>query len=195
MSLTINKKLTLEKKALHNKNEDFDLWLKVKDGDESAFEQFYLVHLNMLYNYGMKLCKDQGLVQDCIQDLFITIWQTKGNLTLTSSVKYYLLQALRRLIFRKLDQKKNLVLDESAFLGSNLRLVDDKEVFLDQPNPKLKSIKQAIGFLPKRQREALFLKYYENFDYEEIASIMSIQVSAVYKLVSAGIKKLRSGAK
>lgn len=181
----------MEEEALHNK-EDFDLWLKVKAGDEFAFEQFYSLHLNMLYNYGIKLCRDQGLVQDCIQDLFITIWQTKENLTLTSSVKYYLIQAFRRQVFKKLEKQKKLVLDETAFLGSDLRVVDEKLESGDSSNQKLKGIKEAIGSLPKRQKEALFLKYYENFDYEEIASIMSIQVSAVYKLVSAGIKKLRS---
>ena len=40
-------------------------------------------------------------------------------------------------------------------------------------------LRRAIELLPKRQREALYLRYFENLTYEEIAQVMGLQRQAV----------------
>ena len=47
---------------------------------------------------------------------------------------------------------------------------------LEESSPTLadrkKKVMQAVNQLPKRQKEAIFLKYYENLDYQEVANLM-----------------------
>ena len=45
--------------------------------------------------------------------------------------------------------------------------------------------------LSSRQREAIFLKFYEEMDYQEVAAAMDINYQSVRNLIFNGIKKLR----
>ncbi len=45
--------------------------------------------------------------------------------------------------------------------------------------------------LTKRQREAIFLKFYNDLSYSDIASIMDLQVDSVYNVISKAIESLR----
>ena len=45
--------------------------------------------------------------------------------------------------------------------------------------------------LTKRQREAVFLRYFEEMEYEKIASIMDLSKQVVYNLVNKAIQSLK----
>ncbi len=51
---------------------------------------------------------------------------------------------------------------------------------------------KSFESLTKRQKEALFLRYYENFTYEQIAEAMQLELKSVYNLVSKAIDTLRN---
>ena len=67
----------------------------------------------------------------------------------------------------------------------------ESKLVLDQ-GEKLRSeiLREAIGKLPDRQKEALYLKYYGERSFEEIADIMEISTRAVYKLIYKAIDYL-----
>ena len=50
---------------------------------------------------------------------------------------------------------------------------------------------QALNQLTPRQKEVIFLRYFEELEYEEIAAIMDITVKATYKLTARGLEALR----
>ena len=81
-------------------NNDLDIWRNLKRGDKRALESIYREHASALLKYGRKFVADGQLVEDCLQDLFIDIWQKRQNLSDTDSIKKYLLVSLRRLIIR-----------------------------------------------------------------------------------------------
>jgi RNA polymerase sigma factor (sigma-70 family) len=58
-------------------------------------------------------------------------------------------------------------------------------------------LQKALNALTKRQREALFLRFYNGLPYADIAAIMDIHVDSAYNLISKSIDILRSriGAK
>jgi RNA polymerase sigma factor (sigma-70 family) len=49
----------------------------------------------------------------------------------------------------------------------------------------------TINHLPKRQKEALYLRYYEKMSYEEIMQVMDLSYKSVRNLVSIAIQTLR----
>ncbi|MNY66103.1 RNA polymerase sigma factor [compost metagenome] len=55
-----------------------------------------------------------------------------------------------------------------------------------------KKIGQALQKLTDRQREVIYLRYYEEFSYPEIAEIMGLTLKGTYKLMGRAIETLRS---
>ena len=54
---------------------DIDLWNAYKEGDKDAFGVLFKRHFSSLFQYGIKLCSDRTVVEDCIQELFTELWQ------------------------------------------------------------------------------------------------------------------------
>ena len=74
---------------------DQQLWQKFQQGDETAFQQIHQQHIGHLLNYGLRLSGTLSTVEDCIQDVFIEVWQYRNGLTQPVSIRFYLLKALR----------------------------------------------------------------------------------------------------
>ncbi|MCF0071865.1 sigma-70 family RNA polymerase sigma factor [Dyadobacter sp. CY261] len=165
-------------------------WQQFCAGDKSAFGELTEANYPALYHYGTRFTTDRDLIKDCLQDLFLEIWEKRETLSYIGAIKPYLFQSLRNNIIRRIRR-------QSVF--SDIRdddVQDDispESDWIVQETDQLTSqlLKQAIEALPKRQKEALYLKYYENLSYEEIAAVMGLQRQAVANYLQYGIQKLR----
>ncbi len=170
-------------------------WMAFQSGKRKAFEWLYKAYVKELYHYGFKFSNNTALIEDCIQDLFIRIWYSKKQLKVPPSVKNYLFTAFRHLMFRKLEKlRKVSSRDISEEQYSGLWELSLEEAFIEEENASLHAnrLQQAINQLTLRQKEALFLRFYENASYEEVARAMGISVKATYKIVARAIDKLRN---
>jgi len=82
--------------------DDAHLWQNVKKGNELAFSILYKKYTQRLYNYGVHSTRDHNLVMDCLQELFVSIWDKRSNLSAVHSVSSYLFKSFRRLLMKKL---------------------------------------------------------------------------------------------
>ena len=53
-------------------------------------------------------------------------------------------------------------------------------------------IAELLNQLPKRQKEVIYLHYFEDLDYSQIAEIMAINYQSVLNLTQKALQKLRS---
>jgi len=160
-------------------------------GNTMAWEELYAVWFRKLFNYGRKFSPDEGLIEDVIQDIFLTLWQ-QGSLEVRSPDSY-LFTAFRNNLLRKikLDRGKQLesLSDEYDF---HIELSPDQLMIRNERrNENRRKISHALATLTSRQREFIFLKYYQQLSYQEIAEIMDISAKAVYKLAARAIQLLR----
>ncbi|ASZ09900.1 sigma-70 family RNA polymerase sigma factor [Chitinophaga pendula] len=168
-------------------------WRSFQSGDKHALEYFFNKYADDLYNYGYRFAQDQELIKDAIQDVYIRLWTTRERIAVPTSVKFYLLRSFRNALTRKLskaakDQHGQLdeqYLFEVELSAEDLRINDEKQAILQQ------RLQKAIAQLPPRQREAVFLRFYENTSYEDIALIMGTSVKATYKAVFRALGKLK----
>jgi RNA polymerase sigma factor (sigma-70 family) len=58
-----------------------------------------------------------------------------------------------------------------------------------------KKLTHSLHSLTKRQREAIFLKFFNQLSYHEVAVIMDLHVDSVYNLISKSIDILRKKLK
>lgn len=176
---------------------DTQLWDAFRTGDRLAFEAIYDRYVQVLYNYGCKLSSDGSLVQDLIQDLFIEIWNSRDRLGPTDSIKFYLFRSLRRKIARaaqKADQHDPL----DAALPDHFGLCTDPEAELmdEQSAVQRKTqLERALGQLTRRQKEAIYLRFYQGLSYEEVAEVMALEMKSTYNLVSRTLEILRAHLK
>ncbi|GAA0554540.1 RNA polymerase sigma factor [Chitinophaga japonensis] len=168
--------------------DDKALWSRVIEGDQDALAFIYSTYFRSLYRYGMKLCPDSHLVKDAIHDLFTGIWLGRERLTVTDSIRFYLLASLKRKIGR---QQQGLL---SRLQDTGLSVTPSHEATLigEQADRERKEkLQRVINSLPRRQREILYLRYYEGLDPQETAAIMSLSVNSAYVLLSKALKYLK----
>src|SRR5690554_1114565 len=92
-----------------------EVWDRFVSGDTSCFRKLFVSYYKGLYGYGLKLCGDQNLVEDSIQDLFETLWKRRKSLKHVKSPNVYLYVSLRRNIYREVNQQNKMDrFDEAA---------------------------------------------------------------------------------
>jgi RNA polymerase sigma factor (sigma-70 family) len=166
--------------------QDLQYWRAFTNGDRDALGMLFRMYYPHLYKYGNKIVADEQVLEDCIQELFIELWQHK-NPTPTLSVKAYLLKALKYKLLKTLHKKNMLLPDAVAFEISYESFIIAKQ----EDEEKIRKVVQAIDQLSNRQKEIIYLKFYQNLSYEEVSEIMNINYQVARNLLHQAIKAMR----
>ena len=179
--------------SLNLLDEDILLWNRFRQGDDVALGKLMQRYFSALYEYGCSFSRRPELVDDTIQELFFDLWQRRDRLSNVTRVQSYLLVSLRnRLVasLRKPGQwllRDELTEDEVGFEGE---FVIESQL-VEEDESQTQALQQLLGQLSKRQREAIYLRFYQNLDNESIADLMRISRPAVSNLISTAITQLR----
>jgi RNA polymerase sigma factor (sigma-70 family) len=171
-------------------------WLqRLQQNDEQALAAIMKKYYTALYNYGGRFTNDDALIKDCIQEVFISLWQRRENAAAILSPRYYLLRAVKNKVLKSLHQNNNKTgfiesEDEYDFLQefSVEKLIIDKQMSEDQAT----ELRRTLSQLSKRQHELIYLKFYQHLDHAQIAGLMNLSRQSVYNLLHETIQKLRS---
>lgn len=174
---------------------EFVLWSNVRRGDRQAFADLMNQYYPLLLNYGVRLQSDREFVKDCLQDLFIELWSKRKQLDNVQKLKPYLLTILRRRLFRETKRLRwfreaEEVSEDYAFevqFAIESYLVNNEVQHED-----LKRLGLNLQKLSKRQREAIYLRFYQEMEYDDIARVMSINYHSVVNLIYEALRMLRS---
>ena len=176
------------------------IWKSVISGDSDALLYIYNKYSDEMFRYGFKLIGSTDIVEDAIQNVFINIYRLRNNLSQPSSLKAYLLGALKNEILMncKQSQKRSEITEDcdiSEMAGRydfNLDL-DPESLIIASENHQIKLdlLQSAINRLPERQKEAVYLRYYNNLSGQEIAEIMNINHQSVRSTLAKALNNLR----
>ena len=72
-----------------------------------------------------------------------------------------------------------------------------EEIIVQDETEKLKhnQLKNAVNKLTDRQREALYLKYTQNMDYEQVGQVLEMNYQSCRNLIYRALTELRSQLK
>jgi RNA polymerase sigma factor (sigma-70 family) len=170
--------------------DDEILWQAFQKGERSAFEVIYQTNIQQLINYGYKITSDRNVIQDCTQDLFVELWENRERLSDVRSIRYYLLKSLRYKIVRHLRTHAL-----SSFEEAKLEVEDNSPEFQllcdEHSEIQTRHLRAALGQLPKRQQEAIHLRYFLGMTNDEVARIMGINYQSACKFLYTALKTLR----
>jgi RNA polymerase sigma-70 factor (ECF subfamily) len=168
------------------------LWQALKNGQKSALESIYNREADVLYNYGLRLTADTSLILDCIQDLFIEIWNKRESIGMTDNIRPYLITSIRRKIIHTIKKKGKTsgeVIEDLDFRTDDS--IESEIIQEETTSENKKRLNQAMSSLSSRQREAIYHKFFNERSYEEICIIMDINYQSVRNLISQGMKKMK----
>ncbi|MEH6307534.1 sigma-70 family RNA polymerase sigma factor [Olivibacter sp. CPCC 100613] len=170
--------------------DDQSLWAGLVSGQQHAFTAFVRHYTDALYVYGMRLCADEELVKDCVQEVFLFIWRRRQYLQQPVSLKFYLMKAVRNKIARELPKwqmKEQLHESEYQFPDFFMELDEQSEM----SSVVRMHLKCYIEQLSPRQREILYLRFYEGFRQQKIAEMMNLNNQSVYNLLRGALAALK----
>lgn len=154
--------------------------------DTASYSETYIFYYKKLYNYGRKLTDNTALIEDAIQAIFIILWKDREKLTGIYSPHSYIFCSFRNYIFK--EKKK---LQKTIFQKEEEEFAVDNIIIDQEATDELsKRLQKALTSLTPRQREAIFLRFYEALSYEEVSQVMGISVKATYKLMARSLLKL-----
>jgi RNA polymerase sigma factor (sigma-70 family) len=81
-----------------------ELLERLQQNDEEALALLMKLYYDDLYNYAARFTKDDGLIKDCIQEVFISLWQRRETVGTILSPKYYFLRAIKNKVLKSLHK-------------------------------------------------------------------------------------------
>ncbi len=168
-------------------NFEKERWNYIEQGDIAAYSETYVFYYKKLYNYGRKFTDNTALIEDAIQEVFVMLWKDREKLADIYSPHSYIFYSFRNYIFK--EKRK---LQKVAFQREEQEFAIDNVIINKEATAEInKRLQKALTSLTPRQREAIFLRFYEALSFEEVAQVMNISVKATYKLMARSLLKLK----
>ncbi|WP_419033175.1 RNA polymerase sigma-70 factor [Dysgonomonas gadei] len=156
--------------------------------DESTLKELFNVYSDDLCTFLNYYTHDKQLIEDIIQDVFISLWEERDTINIFY-IKTYLYNAARNKVLNSLRDEQNRSLLLERWASREL----EKQKARDCINmEEFSSVyQQAINSLPEKCREIFTLSREQNKTYREIAGEKDLSVKTVEAQMSIAIKKVR----
>ncbi len=175
-------------------NAYWDIFLNSETEEDSKemFSSIYSLCVNELLAYGTSLGFDMELCEDAVHDVFCTLYIKRTELSCVRSLPPYLFRAFKNNMLN--TQKKYSRLSETDVtrlpFSTEVTVLDT--IIGEEEKENIKTmIESMLNSLTDRQREAIYLRYMQNLDYDEIAELLNMSSGSVRKLVYRAIMNLR----
>lgn len=168
-------------------------WQQCLTNDTAAFAHIHAALFEGLYNYALKLLNDDALAEDAVQELFIKIWNRRSSINQVEKVKPFFFTSLRRQILNQLRDIKSRQVKISAAPEPDIEFSQEEIIIKKEDDAGLKEkILQIINTLPERQREVIYLHFFEGMPLTQVAEVMAINYQSVQNLKQRALEKMRS---
>lgn len=158
---------------------------QLKRGNEEAYKYIYDHHYVLLCHVANQYVRDTFLAETIVGDVIFHLWEIRGSLNITTSIRSYLIRAVRNrcLDYINSEHEKR----EVSFSGLVSQEMPE-ERYLQSDNYPLgtllereleNEIRIAIRKLPAECRHVFEKSRFEEKKYEEIATELNISINTV----------------
>jgi RNA polymerase sigma factor (sigma-70 family) len=147
------------------------------------------------FGWALSCCRrDRAEAEEVLQTVYLKILEGKARYRGKSNLKTWLFAVIRKTAIT--GQRKRLLRTLKSIAGSNPR--PERDSFAAEPaaaferSQAQKRFQKALERLPKRQREALHLVFYEDLSLREAANVMGVSIGSARQHYERGKKHLRA---
>lgn len=166
-------------------------------GNNEAFDTLLKRHQDRIYNYILRVIKNEDIANDIFQDTFVKAITTirQGRYTDNGKFPAWITRIAHNLIIDYFRQEKSENLkscdsEESDLLNRKELSEDTIEdiIITEQIHDDVRAL---IGQLPESQREVLTMRYYRNMSFKEIAEATGVSINTALGRMRYAILNMR----
>ena len=171
---------------------DLFLWSRVKTGDKEAFQILFDKYYALLCLLSRRYTSDIEKSREITQNLFMYLWEHRYEITVNTSLKSYLCQAVRFNSIRYIENDRKAGIRIEDFPES----VNYQELFDHIEYAELQDkIIRSIDSLPEQCQKVFKLSRFEQLKYTEIAERLDISLKTVESHISKALRVLEEKLK
>ena len=172
---------------MQDKPDDASLLTAAAGGDRRAFERIYLAYKDDLLTLAALMLGDRQAAEDVLHDVFVSLARRIGQLTLSGSLKGYLLTSCanraRDLLRRRGVQQAPAGDLEIAVSGNPAKAAEVAE--------ETARAMAALTRLPSEQREVVALRIHGQLTFREVARLLEIPTNTAKSRYRYALSALR----
>ena len=166
------------------------LVFQLKNGNQASFQKLYAVYAPKLFAFSRKYLNSQEDAEEIVQEVFLRIWEKRGNIDENQSFSSYVIQAAKHRIFNGFRKKVNeqAYLDFLIYADNSYSNFTELDVEYQEVKEKAES---AIESMPPKRQEIFRLSRESGLKNKEIAEKLQISIKTVENQMGQALKYLR----
>ena len=183
---------------------DAEMMLRVKAGDDSAFDYLVQKYRRAMINFMYRLAHNSAPAEDLAQEVFLRVYRSRGSYEPSAKFTTWLYRIATNLAVNhardtRHERPETMVsLDEPDEETGASRDVADSSLSVEEKlvrRERLMAIRKTVQKLPERQRIAVLMHKYQQMDYKQIAEVLKLSESATKSLLFRAYETLREQLK
>ena len=179
-----------------------ELALRYTDGDNQAFDELLTRNESKLYDYILFVVGNSEIANDIFQDTFVKIIVNlqEGRYTNSGKFSYWMIRIAHNIIMDQYRMQKNENIVEPTH-DNDLRNLSVQSVVQSNHEDEivktqvLKDVKRLMENLPTPQREVVYMRYYQNLSFKEIAEITGVSINTSLGRMRYAVLNMRKMAR
>ncbi|MDD4190965.1 MAG: sigma-70 family RNA polymerase sigma factor [Mangrovibacterium sp.] len=167
------------------------LWQKFQQGEYGLLETVFKTVYRELYTYGLKLLPVPETVCDTIQEIFADIWSRREKMYTVEKIRPYLFISVRHELLKQIEKRRrNSQLKQDA--KGSFEFSKEDFIIREETEAEISLfLVKCLQRLTARQREVILLRFHHELKFDDIASVMNMNVQSVRNLLVRALDNLR----
>jgi RNA polymerase sigma-70 factor (ECF subfamily) len=179
---------------------DAEIMLRVKAGDESAFNFLVQKYRRPLVSFMYRMARNTAAAEDLAQEVFLRVYRSRQTYEASAKFTTWLYRIATNLAVnhardtRKDRPEVTVSLDEADEETGTTMDVPDATITAEEGlvrRERMLAIRSKVEALPERQRLAVIMHKYQQMDYKQIAEVLKLSESATKSLLFRAYESLR----
>ena len=193
-----------EHSASGDGSSDADVMLRVKAGDDSAFEFLVQKYRRPMISFMYRMAHNSAAAEDLAQEVFLRVYRSRANYEASAKFSTWIYRIATNLAVNHARDTRNqrpettVSLDvPDAETGQTMDVPDTASTVEQNivQRERLAAIRQKVQALPERQKLAVMMHKYEQMDYKQIGEVLKLSESATKSLLFRAYETLRTELK
>ena len=177
---------------------DEELAMDYVNGNNRAFDELLFRHQSKLFSYILFVVRDREIADDLFQETFVKVITKlqEGKYSLSGKFSAWMMRIAYNVImdlYRGLKVQKIVDTSDDNDL-SNISTNDFYSMDIESQYVNaqvLKDVKKLMNFLPASQREVVYMRYYQQLSFKEIAEMTNVSINTSLGRMRYAILNLR----
>jgi len=190
--------------AIRDADCDARMMLRVKAGDQSAFDYLVDKYRRPMVSFMYRMARNAAVAEDLAQEVFLRVYRSRSGYEASAKFTTWLYRIATNLAVNHARDTRHeraevtVSLDEpDEESGTKLELPDGN-LTAEQAmvrRERLLAIRRKVEALPEQQRLAVIMHKYQQMDYKQIAEVLKKSESATKSLLFRAYETLREQLK